>query len=101
PSPAHTSPLSLHDALPISGGAHPPVRDEQLGDLLVHGQGLDVGGGALGGGEPPVVDGGHLAGAVDVLKGQAVLLDDAAGHRADGDRKSTRLNSSHVSISYA
>ncbi len=67
-----------------AGGAHPPVRDEQLGDLLVHGQGLDVGGGALGGGEPPVVDGGHLAGAVDVLKGQAVLLDDAAGHRADG-----------------
>ena len=67
-----------------AGGAHPPVRDEQLRDLFVGGQGLDVGGGALGRGEPPVVDGGHLAGAVDVLEGQAVLLDDAAGDGADG-----------------
>src|SRR5699024_68217 len=67
-----------------AGRAHPPVRDEQLGDLLVGGQGLDISGGALGGGKAPVVDGGHFAGAVDVLKGEAVFLDDAAGHRADG-----------------
>ena len=67
-----------------AGRAHPPVRDEQLGDLLVHRQGLDIGGGAVGGVQTPVVDGCQLAGAVDILKGEAVLLDDPAGHRADG-----------------
>ena len=65
-------------------GAHPPVRDEQLGDLLFHRQGLDIGGGPLGGGQAPVVDGGDFAGAVNVLEGEAILFDDPAGNGADG-----------------
>src|SRR5437868_13040197 len=75
--------LSLHDALPISAAA------EMLADTADH-QHLDV-----------VVDVGleHQVG-VDLAHagGHGVL----GGGTVEGqDRKSTRLNSSHVSISYA
>ena len=65
-------------------GAHPPVRGEQLADLLAGGQGLDIGFGALFRGKAPVVDGADGAGAVDILEIEAVLFDDPALHRADG-----------------
>src|SRR3712207_8464463 len=71
--------LSLHDALPISGGGG------RGGDhALAHELGLPVG-----------VD----RPAVDVLLHQ-VDVRRAVDGRA-GDRKSTRLNSSHANISYA
>ena len=65
---------------------HAPVRDEQLGNLLPDRQLLHIGGGAVGGGQTPVVDGVDLPGAVNVLEGQAVLLDhpavDGGDHRS-------------------
>src|SRR5699024_12621733 len=92
-------PLSLHDALPISvrQRPHPHAATVELG----HRTGPD-----------------HLvqpgprrrlrARPGDALLGAAVLADRAArrlggrpGEHRRGDRKSTRLNSSHVSISYA
>src|SRR2546427_9197842 len=68
--------LSLHDALPIFGGASRSRRGEAAGhprhDVHVHALELPPGG-----------------------------TDADAGQRADQDRKSTRLNSSHSQISYA
>src|SRR5690606_41986741 len=75
--------LSLHDALPIYGHVHPAAqRDAQLErDLL--GQPL----------QPTVVRLGH------VREARAQLVQVRPDQRVD--RKSTRLNSSHVKISYA
>src|SRR3712207_8424848 len=77
--------LSLHDALPIYQ-VHDPLRDAL---------------GAGGDGDPPAV-----AGAVGVagrVVGRAVAGPglDLAERVEHGDRKSTRLNSSHANISYA
>src|SRR5690606_39455981 len=97
PDPTHLYTLSLHDALPIYDRGRAPVHrrlqrhldavprreprhDEQAEALGVGQVELD------GAGEPPVQ-------LVPLLLGQA----DAAVE----DRKSTRLNSSHVKISYA
>src|SRR5258705_8839731 len=64
--------LSLHDALPISH------RRDELGAL---------------GGVDPVLDRHHDRAALELrILGQ---------HRSSRDRKSTRLNSSHLGISYA
>src|SRR5438876_9365236 len=68
------STLSLHDALPISTGENEPARVRSALDQL----GADRIASVLLEGGP------HLAGAF-----------------LDADRKSTRLNSSHPSISYA
>src|SRR5699024_12195412 len=80
-APTATSPLSLHDALPIYGNVQRRdrlVADDELG---VHGQG---------------------AGDAHALPLPArELVRVAVGVLAVEDRKSTRLNSSHVSISYA
>src|SRR5690242_21601136 len=77
PPPPHISTLPLHDALPIFDhqvGVPPPLG---VGHLRV---------------EPPL----------DLLAGQAAGRHDARdGVLALRDRKSTRLNSSHMSISYA
>src|SRR5699024_11716778 len=76
-----TSPLSLHDALPIS------LRKQRRPDLLVSGL-VEVAG---------LDSGGHdrfLHGGSDDHR---VLQP----RQEQQDRKSTRLNSSHVSISYA
>src|SRR5207248_7715043 len=74
-----THTLSLHDALPIYLDPHPV----QLGDLLPQGHARHQVGDALrdGGRRVPPRRGGDAA--------------------VEGDRKSTRLNSSHRTISYA
>src|SRR5690348_17784457 len=50
--------------------------------------------------EPGLLQGGDVRRAA-VAHGRAQAADQLAGHRAERDRKSTRLNSSHPSISYA
>src|SRR5690625_5324571 len=75
--PPHLPTLSLHAALPISGVG----RAELRGDGLVGPAGCAVPG------DP---------GAAALAAGPA-----GPGHPARRDRKSTRLNSSHVAISYA
>ena len=75
-----------HMALQTGGGvlgAHAPVGDEQLGDLLVHGHQLDVSGSTLCGCQTPVVNGGNGTGTVDILKIQSILLDDGTLYGAD------------------
>src|SRR5207249_11107385 len=84
------SPLSLHDALPICLAIEPAAHGEVAG---AHGE-LSREQGRVGG----VADG-------DEQAGHRERLCCASGERAQAhaaqDRKSTRLNSSHVSISYA
>src|SRR5207245_8186829 len=90
--------LSLHDALPISDCRfHPCAEVADRGLALVHR--VDDGGGACG-----RVDVKHrplpkLQGYPDVA--QAAFANRHSAWAADLDRKSTRLNSSHGSISYA
>src|SRR5699024_11990446 len=96
-APAGISSLSLHDALPI----HLPEEPFEVERL--HPSAGEVGGlQRLDLGEPFGAGGGRgdLA-ATDALGpfGQRRAGDDRA--LAGQDRKSTRLNSSHVSISYA
>src|SRR5207249_9422149 len=92
-APTKFCPLSLHDALPISalspnlgvgfcGNCTKPTLSPTLGP----GGG---GGGARGTGSGSGRVGGWSVGAA------------ASGWVSRADRKSTRLNSSHVSISYA
>src|SRR5690606_40481876 len=96
PPPPRTSSLSLHDALPIWLGLR--VLLGVLGHPVLVGSRLE--------GDPP--DSLEL----DLHPGIDVAADDLAGAvrhlepdhdpgRQAPDRKSTRLNSSHVKISYA
>src|SRR5690606_39663545 len=91
PATPATTPLSLHDALPS-------LDVEQVAGVV-------LGRGAPEVVEADVVEGGAGAEGGDVaaeLAGLAVGRDDHGhGVPADQDRKSTRLNSSHVKISYA
>src|SRR5699024_11293876 len=94
PSPPHPSPLSLHDALPIWLD-HDELRRLRRGPAM-----------------KDVVDAAPAAGSADAAK-RPVLLQlwdrraafkpfaEAGVAAVVADRKSTRLNSSHVSISYA
>src|SRR5207253_5208733 len=92
PAPAPPAPhtLSLHDALPI----YPR-----------QGQGIDRGG--AGATQHARTLGQGRAGGVDVVDQQhppaahAIVPSGAERKRGGEDRKSTRLNSSHVAISYA
>src|SRR5439155_17841099 len=82
--------LSLHDALPISHGPRParaPGDDEPLDERALPGLAR----------EAPVER------AVDLERRARLSLVDHARswHVPTSDRKSTRLNSSHVAISYA
>src|SRR5690606_41403067 len=94
-APSATYTLSLHDALPISGhGAGPGARGVGPGSF---GQASVGGGGRSRGhrhggrrGPPPVP-------RPTVARGGRSSRNRAIGE----DRKSTRLNSSHVKISYA
>src|SRR5207245_10510532 len=89
-APASTYSLSLHDALPISG------RGERRVARRAQAEEVEAGGPALGHGRRGVVRRlprcAHRGGVERIECGRA--LDQV-------DRKSTRLNSSHGSISYA
>src|SRR5690606_41224395 len=91
PATRETSTLSLHDALPICPDALLPTMGGQTAlnlALALHEDGtLDRLGIELIGAKPDVIER-----AEDREKFQAVM---------EEDRKSTRLNSSHVKISYA
>src|SRR5690606_41951535 len=90
PATPGTFALSLHDALPISstgalgapGAILPIAVDQRLGARLATEH-------LLGLGHRTVL---HVSGPLDWFD---------ARERETGDRKSTRLNSSHVKISYA
>src|SRR5436309_2303852 len=96
--PCAIHPLSLHDALPISAGEG--RDDEGLGgDAAARSRGHGRGSSAR-------------AAATEDARQDGALQPGARDHREDerergalaadlGDRKSTRLNSSHVKISYA
>src|SRR5690242_21433381 len=73
--------LSLHDALPISGREHGELERIERAQLARMIRGVD--------GRP------RIAGLA-VHETERVMT-----QREVGDRKSTRLNSSHMSISYA
>src|SRR5258708_21052628 len=82
--------LSLHDALPISQAGAAPALPHELCGIITDGPGADRLAPGLGTGQQR---GGH---------GNAVLRQFANIVAANlGDRKSTRLNSSHQIISYA
>src|SRR5207245_9922033 len=86
--PTGSCPLSLHDALPILALDPPPRRAPSLESP----RRLALGGPApAGDGRPSALR----------LEGPSVSSRDGARTRPDRDRKSTRLNSSHGSISYA
>src|SRR5690606_41401306 len=93
-APPSSSPLSLHDALPICLRRLPAAALVLVQDLLVHRR-------RLFGDAGPRVPLPHFP-----LRRLAQGVGQAVGgkHRQHGlgqDRKSTRLNSSHVKISYA
>src|SRR5207249_12298563 len=75
--PPEIYPLSLHDALPISGPAHTVIYSCAVSNSR--------GSGCFGSG--------HWS--------RWHATPDSHATSTSGDRKSTRLNSSHVSISYA
>src|SRR5690606_41311157 len=97
--PPVTCPPSLHDALPIFD------RGQALARVEAHDAELDPGlpGDLLA--ELDHVDEARALGHAELADGD-LLLAEVAGEigraqHAVGDRKSTRLNSSHVKISYA
>src|SRR5690606_41594266 len=96
-APTETYPLSLHDALPISREVVRAVGGEHPGESRgVRGALASAEGGADQPADGPVAGlerGVHRAAAGAQPVGEASGL--------GGDRKSTRLNSSHVKISYA
>src|SRR5690606_41649055 len=98
--PPDLSPPSLHDALPISrpGAGGPAGAVEASGASRL----AAAGAGPAGGHRPPRIDHLHLAPARSAGRVHGAGL---YGVVADApfviDRKSTRLNSSHVKISYA
>src|SRR5690606_40909729 len=92
---------SLHDALPSFAVQHPRAVGERLDvlpgvDRRVPGDAVEVGGQHLVG---PVLEGRVLDPGVREA-GQHARVERRVGLHLDGDRKSTRLNSSHVKISY-
>src|SRR3712207_7662967 len=81
--PPRSTPLSLHDALPISGAGNKPENHSS--------------------GRPPSLLGrsGVLLEVVPRREDARTVGGDGHGELEMGDRKSTRLNSSHANISYA
>src|SRR3712207_7919632 len=85
-APTEIYTLSLHDALPISGRSE--ILETVYGARRATGGTVQVAGRRL---RP-----GDVAAAVDAGVGLA-----PEERKSQGDRKSTRLNSSHANISYA
>src|SRR5699024_12846388 len=99
--PAPLPPPPLHDALPISPPPRPvpPERDSRIARLLPRVAALGADPRAPGSADGAAAAGGDGgARAVAGLLGTDHQLHQRSQER--GDRKSTRLNSSHVSISY-
>src|SRR5690606_41948322 len=95
------STLSLHDALPISEGLHSEPRAVAATTRpppLVAGDGLERRGEALRRRGQLLGDRGRVLFLVAVRHRGGVLVPVGEGGIVAGDRKSTRLNSSHVKI---
>src|SRR5207249_10048294 len=97
PSPTATSTLSLHDALPICLQGlvelpHVSRHDQQLSER--EGAGADVA-------HADDQDGGGTERRDEPHEQAVAALQQREADARRQDRKSTRLNSSHVSISYA
>src|SRR5205814_8509639 len=96
PAPPEIHTLSLHDALPISSEDVPRHIRDVIGEALA-GRSLELANlescAAFAAREPLIKAqlGGDLHEALLALRAM----------QGDGDRKSTRLNSSHLGISYA
>src|SRR5690348_18145781 len=84
PVPTENYTLSLHDALPICGGARALQAAERRIHQVAGGRAIDLDRAAL-----------------DIVRKAMHVARIACGDRGREDRKSTRLNSSHPSISYA
>src|SRR5207249_10698159 len=93
PPPPHTSTLSLHDALPIC--LPKGVTKEGLAAAK---SGLDSLKSQWAEATSAATSGDYITA---MAKAEGVKTKAAEMMRSLGDRKSTRLNSSHVSISYA
>src|SRR5207245_8691427 len=95
--PTQSYPLSLHDALPIFDCMHTWVRDDWVAGSTSCADWTAVAG---------IFSRDGIGRSVGLLvrdcytRAQRLLRELAVGQPA-GDRKSTRLNSSHGSISYA
>src|SRR5699024_12826895 len=88
PTPPPACPtLPLHDALPIWNNADTPLRASIVADPLGTRRNT-------GDNTPAVVH-------VEMVAGDSVHVELSSKGGGSEDRKSTRLNSSHVSISYA
>src|SRR5256885_11930564 len=88
--------LSLHDALPISSGSCGEAAGRTVSKKVV----LAV----IDGLKPSMLEravAGGRAPALARLMAEGVYVDDCALEHRRVDRKSTRLNSSHLVISYA
>src|SRR5699024_11951854 len=96
--PRPSSPLSLHDALPIYGCTAGLLTGEEAADLVVE-QGVGVTGEVVPGGAFHARGPGHDR--VEAGERGVGARVETLGSVLALDRKSTRLNSSHVSISYA
>src|SRR5207245_8624271 len=101
PTPSSlTSTPSLHDALPISSEATAEDRHGRVGPE--HRRHRPP---AVGSGQPPSQGVQRVRGTVDEQSGASPCAPRVAANLAGPcdlkDRKSTRLNSSHGSISYA
>src|SRR5207249_6787314 len=96
PSPPHLSTLSLHDALPISISISPGAESPVPAQILSPAPDLPVAN--LCSTQITVTANGN---AIPLLCQSGAVNVPAWRFYADVDRKSTRLNSSHVSISYA
>src|SRR5207247_11438646 len=91
PEPSDLYCLSLHDALPISGGGRavpPGIHPHRRGEAAAR---------QLPGQDRRRPVSGDRPGEDDLVR----LIRALVRRRAPGDRKSTRLNSSHEWISYA
>src|SRR5439155_23153286 len=99
PAPPSPPPLSLHDPLPISLGV--PVPADPRGPLPAdQRRRAHHAPGAVGSAHAPAIRQAARVAAPGDARGADLHVGPIL-HVAVGDRKSTRLNSSHVATSYA
>src|SRR5690606_40546802 len=99
-APTYLYTLSLHDALPISSAAPAGTNAHDIhrsvADVVVQ-----VANKILGRHFPVALDAPFLHAAYELRPALATIAMVERGVQVQADRKSTRLNSSHVKISYA